>query len=215
MMPTASPTATYVMDTTPATAVGFNSSSTLNGAYTNFPAGTIVSWYNWAPCDTYNVSTTQTPNATFISTGAGSTPGYVLTGLSADVLYCYQSCGVSPSTKPDTAVCGDIESFQWTTAVCERVGGGREPCENGSIGRAWCVPINQSIIAPDHTNRSLHTTQDVFAITATDVTPYNATLGGKRGFGVRAKRTRHGSILLTNHRRARTTFYYAQATMRT
>ena len=118
--PTQSPTAIYRVDTTAATAVGYKNSSTLNGVYQFWPPSTtVVYYYKWAPCNTFNTSTSQTPNATFTAsaTGNGSIPGYVLTGLQADVTYCFQSCAVSPSTKPNLAVCGDIESFQWTTAV--------------------------------------------------------------------------------------------------
>lgn len=103
--------------TAPATAVGFGNSSTMNGIYSSFPPGDLVYWYLWETCDNFYTSPIQTANATFPSAGTGSVPGYQLNGLSAETLYCFESCVVSPSTKPDLAVCGGVQTFQWTIAV--------------------------------------------------------------------------------------------------
>lgn len=116
-IPTQSPTATFVVMTAPATAVGFSSSSTMNGIYSFFPPGDVVYWYYWNTCADYYTSPIRTGNGTFTSAGGnGSIPGYLLTGLANDTLYCFSSCAFA-SIEPDRVLCGGVETFQWTTAV--------------------------------------------------------------------------------------------------
>ncbi len=116
-MPTQSPTAAFVAVTDPASFVGYQNSSILNGNYYNLPAGDVTSWYNYAPCSTFNTSTSRTANDTIIgSQGSGTLPGVTISDLLADTTYCYSACVVAAS-EPDRVTCGGVQSFQWTNPV--------------------------------------------------------------------------------------------------
>ena len=63
--------------------MGYQNSSTLNGDFYNFPAGSDVTYYyQYAECATYNQTKLQTANGTITgSSGTGQLPSVTVSGL--------------------------------------------------------------------------------------------------------------------------------------
>lgn len=83
----------------------------------------LVGFYAYAPCLTYNTSQITTANQSIPNTvGNGTIPPVAVTGLSPEMLYCFQSCVIDLDANatlgyPTGPVCGAMETFSWPSPV--------------------------------------------------------------------------------------------------
>lgn len=129
--------------TLPATNVGVDNTSTLQGEYNSFVVGETLQYYHLvAPCDTYNQSADAMGNGTIPSNpGNGTLPPSTVGPLQAGVDSCtqvgwriniisltkhapnhtlpqtHQACIIGVASNFGLPVCGQVSTFSWTAVV--------------------------------------------------------------------------------------------------
>ena len=79
-----------------------------------------------------------TPNQTLTNTlGNGTLAPATVTGLSPDTLYCVETCVVDLTVDPNIAVCGNTQTFMWTSPVSKSERDARRVGNVARVALGW------------------------------------------------------------------------------